>query len=67
MPDGIRGMSLAEADLRKKKGITVLCIRRADADPQKPRKVLIPQASDIIESDDKLIVFGETRQLDSLS
>ena len=67
VPDGIRGLSLAEADLRKKKGITVLCIRRADSDPQKPRKIIIPQASDIIESDDKLIVFGETRQLDSLS
>ena len=44
-----------------------LCIRRADADPKKPRKVIIPQASDVIESDDKLIVFGETKQLDKLS
>ena len=60
-------MTLAEADLRKEKGVTVLCIRRADADPQKPRKVLIPQASDVIESDDKLIVFGETKKLDELS
>ena len=67
VPDGIRGMTLAEADLRKAKGVTVLCIRRADADPQKPRKVLIPQASDVIESDDKLIVFGETKKLDELS
>ena len=67
VPDGIRGQTLAEADLRKKKGITVLCIRRSDADPKKPRKIIIPQASDIIESDDKLIVFGETRQIDSLS
>ena len=67
MPDVICGMSLAEADVRKKKGIRVLCIRRADADPQKPRKVLIPQASDVIESDDKLIVFGETKKLDELS
>ena len=67
VPDGIRGQTLAEADLRKKKGITVLCIRRADADPKKPRKIIIPQTSDIIESDDKLIVFGETRQIDTLS
>ena len=67
VPDGIRGQTLAEADLRKKKGITVLCIRRSDADPKKPRKIIIPQASDIIESDDKLIVFGETRQIDNLS
>ena len=45
----------------------MLCIRRADADPKKPRKVIIPQASDVIESDDKLIVFGETKSLDELS
>ena len=51
----------------KKKGITILCIRRSDADPKKPRRIIIPQASDIIESDDKLIVFGETRQIDNLS
>jgi len=67
VPDGIRGLTLAEADLRKKKGVTVLCIRRADPDPKKPRKVIIPQASDVIESDDKLIVFGETKNLDTLS
>ena len=67
VPDGIRGMPLAEAGLRKKKGVTVLCIRRSDPDPKKPRKVIIPQATDVIESDDKLIVFGETKNLDTLS
>ena len=67
LKDGIRGMTLSEADLRKKKGVTVLCIRRADADPKKPRKVIIPQAADVIESDDKLIVFGEPKSLDELS
>ncbi len=67
VPDGVRGKTLAEADLRKRTGVTVLCIRRADPDPQKPRRVVIPLASDIIESDDKLIVFGETRRLDELA
>ena len=67
VPDGIRGLTLAEADLRKKSGITVLCIRRADPDPKKPRRVIIPQAADVIESSDKLIVFGETKKLDRLS
>jgi len=67
VPDGVRGKTLAEADLRKKTGVTVLCIRRADEDPKKPRKVVIPQPTDVIESDDKLIVFGETRHLDELS
>ena len=67
VPDGIRGMTLAEADLRKKSGVTVLCIRRADPDPRKPRKIVIPQADDAIQGDDRLIVFGETRKLDSLA
>ena len=67
VPDGIRGMTLAEADLRKKRGVTVLCIRRQDEDPKKPSKIVIPQASDVIQGGDRLIVFGETKKLDSLS
>ena len=67
VPDGVRGRTLAEADLRNKTGVTVLCIRRADPDPKKPRKIVIPQANDVLESDDKLIVFGETKNIDSLS
>ena len=67
VPDGIRGRTLAEADLRNKKGVTVLCIRRSSSDPKTPRKIIIPQASDVIEPGDRLIVFGETRKLDELS
>ena len=67
VPDGVRGKTLAEADLRKKTGVTVLCIRRLNEDPRKPRKVVIPQADDRLEPDDKLIVFGEMRNLDELS
>ena len=67
MPEEIRGKTLAESDFRRKTGITVLCIRRASTDPKKPRKMIIPQASDIVESEDRLIVFGETKKLDGLS
>lgn len=67
VPDGVRGQTLAEADLRKKNGVTVLCIRRADEDPKKSRRIVIPQASDTLEPGDRLIVFGETRKLDALS
>jgi len=67
VPEEIRGKTLAEADLRKKSGVTVLCIRRVDGDAKKQRKVIIPQPDDVINSDDRLIVFGETRKLDSLS
>ena len=67
VPDGVRGLTLAEADLRKKNGVTVLCIRRTDEDPKRPRRIVIPQASDTLEPGDRLIVFGETRKLDALS
>jgi len=63
----VRGMTLAEADFRKETGLTVLCIRRNSSDPKKPRSVIIPQASDRLESDDRLIVFGETKRLDEVS
>ena len=66
-PEDIRGKTLAEADLRKRTGVTVLCIRRAAAAAKKPRKVIVPQADDVLNADDRLIVFGETRKLDSLS
>ena len=29
--------------------------------------MIIPQASDVVESEDRLIVFGETKKLDGLS
>ena len=66
-PEDIRGKTLAEADLRKRTGVTVLCIRRHNTDAKKPRKVIVPQTDDVLNADDRLIVFGETRKLDSLS
>ena len=67
VPDGIRGKTLAEADLRKQSGITVLCVRRANENPKKPRKVIIPQADDMISEGDRLVLFGETKKLDALA
>ena len=67
VPEGVRGRTLAEADLRNKTGVTVLCIRRADIDPKKPRKIVIPRANDVMEPSDRLIVFGATKDLDSLA
>ncbi len=67
VPEARRGKTLAEANFRSATGMTVLCIRRAAADPMKPRTVVIPQADSVLQPDDKLIVFGETRKLDELS
>ena len=67
VPDGFHGQTLAESDFRGKTGVTVLCIRRADPDPKKPRSIIIPRPTDVVEPDDRLIVFGETKKLDALS
>lgn len=66
-PESLVGKTLAEADLRKKKNLTVLCVRRPSPDPKKPRVIVIPQAEDVINADDRVIVFGETKKLDSLT
>lgn len=67
VPDSCADKTLAQADLRKKTGVTVLCIRRLDENPKKPRAVLIPGPNDQIHADDKLIVFGTRRQIDALT
>ena len=67
VPESVRGKTLAEADLRKRTGVTVLCIRRRSGAAQSGRTVVIPQASDKILDDDRLVVFGETGKLDGLS
>lgn len=66
VPDGSRGKTLAEADLRRQFGVTVLCIRRAAEIPGNPRKVMVPQPEDTLQTDDKLIVFAETKKLNAL-
>ena len=67
VPEDVSGKTLAEANLRRRTGVTVLCLRRVSDEPGKARKVMIPQADDVIRGDDRLIVFGETKKLDALS
>ncbi len=66
VPPATIGKSLAESNFRKETGLSVLCVRRNEGDG-KPRKAIIPQATDVLKEDDKLIVFGETSKLDALS
>ena len=69
VPEACVGKTLAEADLRKKSGVTVLCIRRPDPkNKRKPLQILIPNPNnDAFEAEDKLIVFGTTSGIDALS
>ena len=68
VPEACIGKTLAEADLRKKNGVTVLCIRRPDlTSRRKPRQIVIPSPTDAFQPDDKLIVFGTTSGIDTIS
>ena len=66
VPDFCRGKTLAQTDLRKRCGVTVLCIRRVNENPKKPRIVVIPGPNDALLDDDKLIVFGTPKQIDEM-
>lgn len=65
VPEECRNRTLADIDLRKKYGVTVLCIRRENENPKKPREVVIPGATDLLLANDKLIIFGTPKQIDA--
>lgn len=67
VPEPLKNRSLAEAEVRNRYGVTVLCIRRLAEDPTQPRTVIIPTASEVIQPDDKLLVFGVDKQIDDIA
>lgn len=67
VPEPLKNKSLAEAQVRKNFDITVLCVRRLAEKPEDPRKLIIPTADEVILPDDKLLVFGENKDIDSLA
>jgi len=67
VPETLRNKSLAEAEVRKNYGVTVLCVRRLAEDPAQPRVVIIPTPDEIIQPDDKLLVFGDDKQIDAIA
>ncbi|MFO7937122.1 MAG: TrkA C-terminal domain-containing protein [Kiritimatiellia bacterium] len=67
VPEPLRNKTLAEVGVRKKFGVTVLCVRRMSKDPTAPRDVIIPNADETILPEDKLLVFGSDKQLNALS
>ena len=67
VPGSCVDKTLAEVDLRKKTGVTVLCIRRPADNRSKTRELLIPNPDDKILAEDRLVVFGTTKQIDDLT
>ena len=68
VPEPLKGKSLADAQVRNKYNVTVLCVRRlAEEDPTRPRELIIPSAAEVIQPDDKLLVFGENKAIDEIA
>jgi len=67
VPGSCVDKTLAEVDLRKKTGVTVLCIRRPSDNRSKTRELLIPSPDEKILAEDRLVVFGTTKQIDDLT
>ena len=67
VPESLKNKSLAEAEVRKNFGITVLCVRRLAEDPTQPRVIILPSADEVILPDDKLLVFGLDKLIDTIA
>ena len=66
-PKPLHNKTLRGAELREHYGVTVLCVRRLDPDPSKPRSVIIPTPDDVITPDDKILIFGSHKDIDTLA
>lgn len=67
VPESLQNKTLADAEVRKNYGITVLCIRRMAEDPTQPRTLIIPNAGDVMLPEDKLLIFGSEKDIDDLT
>lgn len=67
VPDPLKNKTLAEAEVRKNFGITVLCVRRLADDPAQPRTIIVPTADEVILPEDKLLVFGIDKKIDAIA
>ena len=67
VPSQLVGKSLAQSDFRKATALTILCIRRSGEGHAKPCDVIMPQPSEVLRADDRLVVFGETKKIDGIA
>lgn len=65
-PPGLVGKTIREAAVRQSYHITILAIRRVQADPHLPRVVILVTGAETVHADDFLIVFGEDIHLAEL-
>ena len=66
VPEPLKNKTLAEVSVRNTYDVTVLCVRRLAEDPEKPRTVIIPTPNEVIQPDDKLLIFGSRKKIDAI-
>jgi len=67
VPEAMHNKTLAEASVRNRFGVTILCIKRIVSDPSASLKVIIPDADEIMLPSDKLFIFGTDKQIESIT
>lgn len=65
-PPELIGKTIIEGGVRQNYGITVLVIRRPHEDPRLPRQSIIATGKEIVQEDDRLIVFGDDLHIAAL-
>ena len=68
-PSVFAGKSLAETDMRRKHGVTVLAIKRNvdGGDPSDLQTIASPSGDDVVRADDILLLFGSDDSFRALS
>ncbi len=66
-PADLVGKTLAEVSVRQRYGVTVLAIRRLNADPRLPRQIITAIDDEKVEKSDRLLIFGPDARLDEFS
>jgi len=66
-PKKFVGKTLIETDMRRKYGLTVLAVKRAEDDNGKSENIVSPSGDVLISEGDKLVLFGPDNKLGSLS
>lgn len=66
-PQEFVGKTLAETNMRKSHGLTVLVIERRDPQTGQRIRIVSPSGDDVIQEGDTLLIFGPDRKLDAIS
>lgn len=67
VPSSLVGKSIIEANVRQALGLTVLAVRRKTSDAARPRETVVATGREVLQGDDRLVVFGPDSSLDELS